>query len=118
MSEMLRLSNVIKTFGGLLAIDDRSFHFDRGESLGLIGPNGAGKTAIFSLIMGEYRPNGDPMKLNGEKISRLLTHARVRRGISRTYQVPPFAEMNIAENIRLGLMPDSLRAIADDAGRT
>jgi len=107
--EMLALEHVTKRFGGLVATDDMTFHVRQGESVGLIGPNGAGKTTIFSLIMGEHRPNAGEIRLKGREISRLPTHTRIRLGISRTYQVPrPFAEMTVAENIRIGCMLDSL----------
>ncbi|MEO0679935.1 MAG: ATP-binding cassette domain-containing protein [Pseudomonadota bacterium] len=120
MTALLELHEVVKRFGGLVATNRLSFHVDKGESLGLIGPNGAGKTTIFSLIMGELRQNAGEIRLNGEEISALPTHARIRRGVSRTYQVPrPFAEMDVAGNIRVGLMPNSLRAMlfgaADEA---
>ena len=109
MSRVLELEGVVKRFGGLVAIDGLTFHVEEGESLGLVGPNGAGKTTIFSLIMGELRQNAGTIRLRGEEISALPTHQRIRRGVSRTYQVPrPFAEMNVAENIRVGLMPDSI----------
>ncbi|MEM1315228.1 MAG: ATP-binding cassette domain-containing protein [Pseudomonadota bacterium] len=109
MTPLLALTDVVKRFGGLTAANKLSFHVERGESLGLIGPNGAGKTTIFSLIMGELRQNAGEIRLKGEEISRLPTHARIRRGVSRTYQVPrPFAQMDVAGNIRVGLMPNSI----------
>ncbi|MEM9012547.1 MAG: ATP-binding cassette domain-containing protein [Pseudomonadota bacterium] len=109
MSRLLELQDVVKRFGGLIATNGLSFAVEEGESLGLIGPNGAGKTTIFSLIMGELRQNAGTIRLGGEEISRLPTHARIRRGVARTYQVPrPFAEMDVASNIQVGLMPPSL----------
>ncbi|MEO1000653.1 MAG: ATP-binding cassette domain-containing protein [Pseudomonadota bacterium] len=109
MTALLSLDRVVKRFGGLVATNELTFDVAEGESLGLIGPNGAGKTTIFSLIMGELRQNAGAIRLGGEEISALPTHARIRRGVSRTYQVPrPFADMDVAGNIRVGLMPDSL----------
>lgn len=109
---ILALDDVVKRFGGLTATNHMSFELAKGESLGLIGPNGAGKTTIFSLIMGEHRPTAGSIRLHGREISALPTHARIRIGVSRTYQVPrPFPEMTVAENIRVGLMPDSLRGM-------
>jgi branched-chain amino acid transport system ATP-binding protein len=75
----------------------------------LIGPNGAGKTTVFSQIMGELRQTSGQIKLFGREISQLSTPARIRYGVSRTYQVPrPFGGLNVMENIRVGLMPDSI----------
>ena len=86
-----------------------SFEVADGESVALIGPNGAGKTTIFSQIMGELRQNTGTIELFGREISSLPTPARIRLGVSRTYQVPrPFRDMSIAQNIRVGLMPDSI----------
>ncbi|MDA4844932.1 ABC transporter ATP-binding protein [Hoeflea poritis] len=109
MSYPLELKDVVKRFGGLTATNHMSFEVNDGESLGLIGPNGAGKTTIFSLIMGEHRQTSGEILCNGEDISSLPTYARIGRGVCRTYQIPrPFSEMDVLENIRLGLMPNNL----------
>ena len=105
----LEVSNPVKRFGGLLATNELSFSLKEGESLGLIGPNGAGKTTVFSQIMGELRQNSGTIELFGQEISALPTSRRIRAGVSRTYQIPrPFGDMNVAENIRVGLMPDDI----------
>ena len=112
MTNALEIRNLVKRFGGLVATNDLSFDLADGESLGLIGPNGAGKTTVFSQIMGELRQTSGTIKLYGEEISKLSTPDRIAKGVSRTYQVPrPFADLNVRENIRVGLMPDSLRAM-------
>ncbi len=106
---ILDVSKLVKRFGGLLATNNVSFSVEEGESLGLIGPNGAGKTTLFSLIMGEHQVNSGTITMAGKDITRLPTHARIGAGVARTYQVPrPFADMNVAENIRVGLMPDNI----------
>lgn len=112
MTAALEIRNLVKMFGGLKATNDLSFSVGQGESVGLIGPNGAGKTTVFSQIMGELRQTSGEIRLFGQEISNLSTPARIRDGVSRTYQVPrPFAEMTVAENIRVGLMPNSIRAM-------
>jgi ABC-type branched-subunit amino acid transport system ATPase component len=109
MPRLLEVDNVYKRFGGLAAVDGLSFHVEEGESLALIGPNGAGKTTAFRLVMGDYRPDAGSVRFKGEDVSRLPTHARIARGIGRTYQVPrPFHDMTVADNIRVGMMPDHL----------
>ncbi|KUJ77154.1 ABC transporter ATP-binding protein [Ruegeria profundi] len=109
MSTALQVSNLVKRFGGLVATNNLSFSLKEGESLGLIGPNGAGKTTVFSQIMGELRQNSGTIELFGDEISTLSTPQRIRAGVSRTYQIPrPFGEMSVAENIRVGLMPDNI----------
>ena len=109
MTRPLSVTSLHKTFGGLVATNNVSFEVAKGESVALIGPNGAGKTTIFSQIMGELRQNTGTIELFGREISSLPTPARIRLGVSRTYQVPrPFRDMSIAQNIRVGLMPDSI----------
>jgi branched-chain amino acid transport system ATP-binding protein len=115
VTPLLEVDRVVKRFGGISAANDLTFSVNAGESLGLIGPNGAGKTTVFSLIMGEHRQNSGAIKLKGEDISRFPTYERIKRGVSRTYQVPrPFAEINVGENIRVGLMPDSIRLMISE----
>ena len=110
MTEALSIRNLVKRFGGLTATNDLSFSVAEGESVGLIGPNGAGKTTVFSQVMGELRQTAGSITLFGEEISAYSTPKRIRHGVSRTYQVPrPFSEMCVAENIRVGLMPNSIR---------
>ena len=112
MTRLLEVEHLVKRFGGLTATNDLSFHVDEGESLGLIGPNGAGKTTVFSLIMGELRQDAGTITHRGREISDLPTHERIKAGVARTYQVPrPFAEMTVAENIRIGCMKDSISAM-------
>ena len=109
---LLELREVTKRFGGLVAVDRLSLHVDEGESLGLIGPNGAGKTTAFGLLMGEQRPDSGGVFLRGEDVTRMPTHRRVARGIARTWQVPrPFGEMTVLDNVRVGMMPDSIRRL-------
>ena len=116
MTPLLELREVTRRFGGLVAVDGLSIHVDAGESLGLIGPNGAGKSTAFGILMGEHRPNAGNVHLRGEDITRQPMHVRVGRGIVRTYQVPrPFGEMSVRENVRMAMMPDSIRRLITEA---
>ncbi len=47
---LLKVKNLTKAFGGLMAVNDVSFHVEKGEIVGLIGPNGSGKTTAFNCI--------------------------------------------------------------------
>ena len=109
MTHALEIRNLVKTFGGLVATDDLSFDIKTGQSVGLIGPNGAGKTTVFSQIMGELRQTSGKISLFGKTLGTLPTAERIRRGVSRTYQIPrPFLELSVLENIRVGFMPNSI----------
>ena len=112
MSAVIEVRNLVKRFGGLVATDNLSFDLDEGESLGLIGPNGAGKTTVFSQIMGEVAQTSGTIRFKGQEISKLSTSERISKGVSRTYRVPrPFTELTVRENIRVGLMPNSIRQL-------
>ena len=65
---MLKLENVRKTYGSLVAVDDLSFTVKDGEIFGLLGENGAGKTTTFRMIMGLLEPDKGNITLNGKKI--------------------------------------------------
>lgn len=109
MTKLLEVQNINKKFGGLTALDGVSFHLDEGEVLGLIGPNGSGKTTLFNIIMGDLSPDNGKVFFNGDNITKLLPHQIVRKGISRTYQVPrPFREMTIFEGVRVAALSPSI----------
>lgn len=112
---VLELREVTKRFGGLVAVDRLSVRVEEGESLGLIGPNGAGKTTAFGILMGEQRPDSGRVFFRGEDVTRVPTHRRVARGIARTWQIPrPFGEMTVLDNVRVGMMPDSIRRLVTE----
>jgi branched-chain amino acid transport system ATP-binding protein len=60
---LLRVEHLTMRFGGLVAVNDVSFHAERGHITALIGPNGAGKTTVFNCITGFYRPSEGRMAL-------------------------------------------------------
>ncbi len=109
MTFALEVKNLVKTFGGLTATDNLSFDIEEGLSVGLIGPNGAGKTTVFSQIMGELQQTSGNIYLFGKNLRKLPTAERIRLGVSRTYQIPrPFIDLSVVENIRVGMMPNSI----------
>jgi branched-chain amino acid transport system permease protein len=94
---------VRKEFGGLVAVNDVSFHIDAGEIIGLIGPNGAGKSTTFNLITGVLPLTSGRVSWRGESIAGLPSREIARRAISRTFQhVKMIPEMTVLENVALG----------------
>ena len=104
MAEMLRVQNVSRRFGGLLALDRASFTFaDEGQIVALIGPNGAGKTTLFAIITGFLRAHEGRVRYHGDDITGEPPHLLARRGIARTFQIAqPFAGLTVRENIAVG----------------
>ncbi len=100
---ILQVTDIIKRFGGLYALDNVTFEVEQGEILGLIGPNGAGKTTMFNVINGVYPPQGGKVVFDGKDITGLLPFQVSKRGISRTHQiVRPLGELTVKENVTVG----------------
>ncbi len=101
---LLSLRNLMKTFGGLVAVAGVSFDVEENAIVGLIGPNGAGKTTVFNLITGNYKPNGGEVLFDRQNITGLPTHRIVSLGIARTFQnIRLFPDMSVLENVLAGL---------------
>src|SRR3569833_2525274 len=88
ITPILRVSKVVKRFGGYHALDGVSFHVVSGEILGLVGPNGSGKTTAINVISGLYAPDGGEVTFDGASSGGMASHRLVHRGINRTFQVP------------------------------
>ncbi len=96
----LEVQEISKSFRGKRAVDRVSFTLSRGEIVGLLGPNGAGKTTTFRMIVGQVRPSGGRILLDGQSIIRLPMHKRARAGIGYLPQEPSiFRGLTVAENI-------------------
>ena len=103
MDEILRLSQISKTFPGVRALDDISFDLKRGEVHCLCGENGAGKSTLIKILSGAYQPDeGGQIVFNGKEVS-LTPHTALKMGIHTIYQEHiVFNDLNITENIFTG----------------
>jgi branched-chain amino acid transport system ATP-binding protein len=100
---LLKVENVTKAFGSLVAVRDVSLTVEPGEMRAVIGPNGAGKTTFFNLISGLFRPTQGRIVFDGQDITDLPPDRRVTRGMARTFQITEiFPELTVAENVRVG----------------
>jgi branched-chain amino acid transport system ATP-binding protein len=100
---ILVADGVVKTFGGLTAVDVDHLEIQRGAITALIGPNGAGKTTFFNLLTGFDRPDRGSVSLEGEDISRVPPHKLARRGMVRTFQLTKaLSRMTVLDNMKLG----------------
>jgi len=83
----LELRNLRKTYGALVVTDDVSLSVRRGEMHAVIGPNGAGKTTLIHQVSGLLGSASGRILFDGEDVTRLPMHERVRRGLARTFQI-------------------------------
>ncbi len=100
---LLRLQEITKIFGGLVAVNDLTFSVEAGSVVGLIGPNGAGKTTVFNCITGNYTPEKGRIFFDGEPVAGLRPHRVVELGIARTFQsIRLFGKLSVLENVLAG----------------
>jgi branched-chain amino acid transport system ATP-binding protein len=101
-SIILAVEDVVKRFGGLIAVDHCSLQLQRGTITGLIGPNGAGKTTLFNIIAGYYRPDAGRIWFEGRRIDGLPPQQIFARKIARTFQIArELKRMTVLENLLL-----------------
>lgn len=113
---LLKLENVTKRFGGLVAVNSVTLEVDEGEKVGIVGPNGSGKTTLYNLISGVYTPEEGRIFFEGKDITGLPPHKRAKLGIARTFQIPrPFGSASVRENVAIGAMFGRANAGVDEA---
>ena len=100
---VLRVENLRKEFGGLVAADDASFDVERGTITALIGPNGAGKSTVFNLVSGFYEPDAGRVEVAGVDVTGLEPYEVADHGLIRTFQTPRKLEgMTVREAMLVG----------------
>jgi branched-chain amino acid transport system ATP-binding protein len=93
-----------KHFGAFKAASDVALSLPQGARHALIGPNGAGKTTLINLLTGALPPTAGDVFLGGERITALPQHARVKRGMTRTFQINTlFAGLTVLESVVLAI---------------
>ena len=101
-NDILKIENLKKHFGGVLAVDDCSFGVERGTITALIGPNGSGKTTVFNLISGVTKVDSGKILLNDLNIAHLQPSVISNLGISRVFQQSRlFGNLTVEENLML-----------------
>ena len=84
---VLETRELCKSFGALAVTQNVNLSLEAGARHALIGPNGAGKTTLVNQLTGVLRPTSGAVLLDGEDITRVSPERRVRRGLSRTFQI-------------------------------
>ena len=97
---ILKVTNIRKTFGGLVALNDVSMDIESGKMTMLIGPNGSGKTTLINVISGFYKPDSGRVVYSDKDITGMAPNKISTHGLVRTFQVPaPFTKLSVMENL-------------------
>ncbi|CAN5339539.1 ABC transporter ATP-binding protein [soil metagenome] len=100
---ILVADNVVRSFGGLTAVDVAHVEIQRGVITALIGPNGAGKTTCFNLLTGFDRPDSGEWSFNGKSLNKVPAYKVARMGMVRTFQLTKvLSKLTVIENMRVG----------------
>jgi branched-chain amino acid transport system ATP-binding protein len=117
---LLRCRQVTRRFGGLVAVDDVTLDWRRGEVHAVIGTNGAGKSTLVNVLAGEIAPSAGRIELLGHDVTTWTQPRRARAGLGRTYQrTTIFPAFTVFENCRLAAQSHHQRpwAFWGDASR-
>ena len=109
----LGITNLSKSFGGVMAVSKVNFELRQGELLGIIGPNGSGKTTLVNLITGFVKPNSGKIQYKGKNITGWAPYKIVSLGIARTFQmVRPFYQLPAFKNLVVPLCSPRVKKLA------
>ena len=102
--DILKTTQLTKSFGDTHAVNHVDFRVAAGEVLALIGSNGAGKTTLINLISGLIAPDSGRIDFQGGDITRASTHRKIELGIARSFQlVNLFDQLSVMDNVALAV---------------
>lgn len=102
---ILTVSALSKSFGGVQAVRAVSFKVEAGQLLAIIGPNGAGKSTCFNMVNGQIRPDSGSVTIGGVEVGGKTPREIWRLGVGRTFQITAtFASMTVRENVQMALL--------------
>ena len=99
---IVRLENLKKHFGDVVAVDDMNLEIEEGEFVTLLGPSGCGKTTTLRMIAGLEMPTSGSLYLEGQDVTYTAPEKRPVNMVFQAYAL--FPHMTIAENIAFGPM--------------
>ena len=112
-SPILEVSNLTKSFGGVMAVSQVDLELREGELLGIIGPNGSGKTTLVNLVTGFVKPDSGRVHYRGREITGWAPYRIVSLGIARTFQmVRPFYKLPAYKNLIVPLYSPRVKKLA------
>jgi len=101
---ILSATDIVRRFGGLVAVNGVSLQVRRGTIHALIGPNGAGKTTFFNIMTKFLPPTSGTIVFNGQDITGLTPPRVARLGMVRSFQISSvFPQLTVLENVRVAL---------------
>ena len=101
---LLKVENLVKKFGGLVATDSFSMDVRQGEIHAIIGPNGAGKTTLIHQLSGLLKSDSGTIFFDGKEISHLSAPKRCDAGIVRSYQITSiFKDFSVLDNVAMSI---------------
>jgi branched-chain amino acid transport system ATP-binding protein len=99
---LLRVENLVRRFGGIVATDNLSLDVARGELHAIIGPNGAGKTTLISQLTGQLAPSAGTIYFAGRDVTHLPAWRRSMLGLARSFQITSLLpDFTAADNVAL-----------------
>ena len=103
---LLKLQNINKTYPGVRALKDVSFHVDAGEVVGLIGENGAGKSTLMKILGGVVEPSSGTIRIGADEHAALTVNQSLASGIAFVHQeLNLFDNLDAAANVFIGREP-------------
>ena len=97
---VLEVKNLVKDFGGFLAVNNISFEIKKGEIVGFLGPNGAGKTTTVMMLLGITKPKSGEIKIFGEDLEQNLEKILGKINFSSAY-TSFSGRITVLENLRV-----------------
>ena len=102
MQNILKIKNLNKNFGGVIATKNLNLSVLDGDLHAIIGPNGAGKTTLVSQIFGQVFPDSGQIFFQNIDVTQISEYKKSRLGINRTFQITSVMKsMTVSENIQL-----------------
>jgi branched-chain amino acid transport system ATP-binding protein len=108
MADLLRVENLAKRFGGIVATDDLILNIADGELHAVIGPNGAGKTTLIAQLSGQLAPDSGRIYFAGSDITAVPMYARSALGLARSFQITSlFLDLSVLDNVALAVQANT-----------
>ncbi len=100
----VRLSGIVRRFGGVTALDGASLELRAGEVHGVLGENGAGKTTLLNILGGMLAPDAGVVEVDGERVVMSSPRDAWRHRIGMVHQhFKLVAQLTVLENLSLGM---------------